>query len=99
MKAVEAIVGLNLVLIASTESAAAGIPTFSRDIAPIVFRHCVSCHHPGQNAPFSLLTYEDVRPRARQIALVTKSRYMPPWKPEPRLPADFSGNARLTDDQ
>ena len=83
MKRVEAIVGLaGLVLIASTEAAAADVPTFSRDIAPIVFRHCVSCHHPGQNAPFSLLTYEDVRPRARQIALVTKSRYMPPWKPD-----------------
>jgi tetratricopeptide (TPR) repeat protein/mono/diheme cytochrome c family protein len=99
MKAVEAIVGLNLVLIASTESAAAGIPTFSRDIAPIVFRHCVSCHHPGQNAPFSLLTYEDVRPRARQIALVTKSRYMPPWKPEPGFADEFLGKRGLTEDQ
>src|SRR6476659_2281261 len=99
MKAVEAIVGLNLVLIASTESAAAGIPTFSRDIAPIVFRHCVSCHHPGQNAPFSLLTYEDVRPRARQIALVTKSRYMPPWKPEPGFADEFLGKRGLTEEQ
>jgi Tfp pilus assembly protein PilF/mono/diheme cytochrome c family protein len=98
MKAVEAIVGLNLVLIASTESAA-GIPTFSRDIAPIVFHHCVSCHHPGQNAPFSLLTYEDVRPRARQIALVTKSRYMPPWKPEPGFADEFLGKRGLTEDQ
>jgi Tfp pilus assembly protein PilF/mono/diheme cytochrome c family protein len=99
MKAVEAIVGLNLVLIASTESAAAGIPTFSRDIAPIVFRHCVSCHHPGQNAPFSLLTYQDVRPRARQIALVTKSRYMPPWKPEPGFADEFLGKRGLTEEQ
>ncbi len=86
-------------MIASTESAAADAPTFTRDIAPIVFRHCVSCHHPGQNAPFSLLTYEDVRPRARQIALVTKSRYMPPWKPEPGFADEFLGKRGLTEDQ
>jgi tetratricopeptide (TPR) repeat protein/mono/diheme cytochrome c family protein len=98
MKRVEAIVGLaGLVLIASTESAHADAPTFSRDIAPIVFRHCASCHHPGQNAPFSLLTYEDVRPRARQIALVTRSRYMPPWKPEPGFGDEFIGKRGLTD--
>ena len=69
MKRVGAIVGLTgLVLIASTDSAAADVPTFTRDIAPIVFRHCVSCHHPGQNAPFSLLTYEDVAARATDRA-------------------------------
>jgi Tfp pilus assembly protein PilF/mono/diheme cytochrome c family protein len=98
MKWVEAIVA-GLVGIASTESAAADAPTFTRDIAPIVFRHCVSCHHPGQNAPFSLLTYEDVRPRARQIALVTKSRYMPPWKPEPGFADEFLEKRGLTEDQ
>jgi Tfp pilus assembly protein PilF/mono/diheme cytochrome c family protein len=99
MKAVEAIIGLtSVVLIASTESAAAA-PTFSRDIAPILFRHCVSCHHPGQSAPFSLLMYEDVRPRARQIALVTKSRYMPPWKPEPGFADEFLGKRGLTEDE
>ena len=99
MKAVEAIVGLIVfVLIASTESSAADA-TFSRDIAPILFRHCVSCHHPGQNSPFSLLTYEDARPRARQIALVTKSRYMPPWKPEPGFADEFLGKRGLTQDQ
>ncbi len=64
-----------------------------------MFRHCVSCHHPGQNAPFSLLTYEDVRPRARQIALVTKSRYMPPWKPEPGFADEFLGKRGLTEEQ
>src|SRR5262245_2655060 len=100
MKAVEAIVGLTgLVVIASTGSSADEIPTFSRDIAPVVFQHCVSCHHPGQHAPFSLLTYEDVRPRARQITLVTKSRYMPPWKPEPGFADDFLGKRGLTEDQ
>ena len=70
--------------------------TFSRDIAPIIFQQCASCHRPGGAAPFSLLTYEDVRQHARQVALVTKSRYMPPWKPEPGY-GEFAGARRLSD--
>src|SRR5262249_36563436 len=69
------------------------------DVAPILFRSCVSCHHPGVNSPFSLLTYADVRPRARQIATVTRRRYMPPWKPEPAHGDDFVGARRLNDEE
>jgi tetratricopeptide (TPR) repeat protein/mono/diheme cytochrome c family protein len=57
--------------------------TFSREIAPIIFTHCAGCHRPGGSAPFSLLTYQEVRPRATQIAAVTRTRAMPPWKSEP----------------
>ncbi|HEV3061943.1 MAG TPA: hypothetical protein VGY48_27080 [Vicinamibacterales bacterium] len=74
---------------------AAATVTFTRDIAPLVFEHCASCHRPGA-AAFSLLTYDEVRPRARQIAQATKSRYMPPWKPEPGH-GDFVGVRRLSD--
>src|SRR5262245_39657901 len=56
--------------------------TFHKDIAPIIYRHCSPCHHPGEAAPFSLLNYSDVRKRARQIAEVTGRRIMPPWLPE-----------------
>ncbi len=55
-------------------------PTFTRDIAPIVFARCGTCHHPGGPAPFSLLTYNESRQRATLVAAVTKSRFMPPWK-------------------
>src|SRR4051812_25295340 len=41
--------------------------TFTKDIAPIFQRSCISCHRPGSIAPMSLLTYEDVRPWARSI--------------------------------
>src|SRR5271155_1799689 len=58
--------------------------TFNRDIAPIIFHSCSSCHRPGEAAPFSLLTYEDVKKHARQIAEVTRARNMPPWLPEPQ---------------
>lgn len=57
--------------------------TFARDIAPILYAHCATCHRPGEIGPFSLLTYEDARTRARQIAEVTRNRLMPPWKPSP----------------
>jgi tetratricopeptide (TPR) repeat protein len=70
--------------------------TFTRDIAPILQRQCVVCHRPDGAAPFSLLTYADVRQRAEQVARVTTSRYMPPWKPEP-VPGDFVGERRLSD--
>lgn len=56
-------------------------PTFSRDVAPIVFTHCAPCHHRGGAGPFPLTSYEEVRRRARQIARVTRERVMPPWPP------------------
>lgn len=55
--------------------------TFAKDVAPILFRHCVSCHRPGEVAPFSLLTFQDARKRAGLIHTVTAERSMPPWKP------------------
>ena len=70
--------------------------TFARDIAPIVFEHCSACHRPGGSASFSLLSYADVRAHAERIAAATRSRYMPPWKPEPGY-GDFVGARRLSD--
>lgn len=60
---------------------AATSSTWTRDIAPVVYRECASCHRPGGVAPFSLLTYADASKRAALIAKVTASRYMPPWLP------------------
>lgn len=54
-------------------------PTYGKDIAPILFDNCVNCHRPGEVAPFSFLTYEDAKKRARLIAEVTEKRLMPPW--------------------
>ncbi len=67
----------------TSNSASANSPvTFNRDIAPIIFRSCSTCHHPGEAGPFPLLTYADVRKHARQIADVTQAGTMPPWLPE-----------------
>jgi Tfp pilus assembly protein PilF/mono/diheme cytochrome c family protein len=72
-------------------------PTFTRDVAPILFTHCAACHHPDGPAPFSVLTYAAARQRARQIAEATARRYMPPWKTAPG-PHAFIGEHRLRDE-
>ncbi len=87
-----------LLFAAGLTAAATPPPTFHKDIAPILFAKCASCHRPGEAGPFSLLTYEDAKKHAMQIAAVTRSRYMPPWLPEPGF-GDFSGDPRLTDAQ
>jgi tetratricopeptide (TPR) repeat protein len=68
--------------------------TFARDIAPIIYRACAPCHHRGGSGPFDLVTYDEVRKRAGLIARVTKTRYMPPWKPDG---GDFLGERHLAD--
>jgi Flp pilus assembly protein TadD len=70
--------------------------SFNRDIAPIMYRSCATCHRPGEAAPFSLLSYSDVKKHARQIAEVTGSRSMPPWLPEPQK-LKFADELRLPD--
>ena len=72
--------------------------TYNGDIAPIASRYCAPCHRPGETGPFPLLTYEDARKRAAQIAAVTRSRYMPPWLPEHGY-GDFADELRLTPQQ
>jgi len=78
-------------------SAAANAVTFTEDVAPIVFNNCATCHRPGESAPFSLMSFEDVRPRGRQIAAAVASRRMPPWKAAADFP--FEHDRRLTDAQ
>ena len=72
--------------------------TFAKDIAPLVYRNCAPCHRPGQSAPFSLLSYEDAKRHARQIADVTKRHFMPPWQPQAGY-GQFEEERRLTDSE
>src|SRR5262245_32183109 len=60
--------GLGLVAVLAAQPASAqqaAAPTFARDVAPILYDKCVSCHRPGEVAPMSLLTYQEVRPWAK----------------------------------
>jgi tetratricopeptide (TPR) repeat protein len=72
--------------------------TFNRDIAPIIFHYCAPCHHSGEAGPFPLLTYRDARARARQIAALTSTGFMPPWLPVPQE-LRFADELRLSDGQ
>jgi mono/diheme cytochrome c family protein len=72
--------------------------TFTKDVAPLVFSQCASCHRPGEVAPFPLLSYADVSKRAGLIRTVIEGRNMPPWKAEPGF-GHFSNERRLSDDQ
>jgi mono/diheme cytochrome c family protein len=74
------------------------VPTFNRDIAPILYRNCSNCHRPGEVAPFALLSYQDAAKRAKQLAAITEARVMPPWKATPGY-GDFKDVRRLTDRQ
>ena len=72
--------------------------TYTADIAPLINDRCAMCHHPSGSAPFSLLTYADVKRRASQIAEVTKKRFMPPWKADPQN-GPFIGQQPLSDEE
>jgi hypothetical protein len=65
---------------------AADTITFSENVAPIVYQNCVTCHRPGEAAPFSLISYDDVKKRGALIAMVTRARYMPPRTTMANLP-------------
>lgn len=71
-------------------------PTWSRDVAPIVYRHCTECHRPDGSGPFPLASYADTRQRAKMIADVVTRRYMPPWKAE-RGELKFTNERGMTD--
>lgn len=86
---------LSVLLWASAQSL---LPSTFHDIAPIIYTNCAPCHRPGESGPFPLLTYEDVKKHARQIAAVTRSRYMPPWLPEAGY-GEFQDERHLTDAQ
>ena len=75
-----------------------GVVEFTRDVAPILFSNCVSCHRDGEVAPFALMTYEQASKRAQLIADVVTSRMMPPWKPSPNY-GHFAGERRLSEIQ
>ena len=82
----------------SATAAAKAKPTFTEDVAPIIYNNCTECHRDGQAAPFMLKNYNDVKKRARLITKVTQDRYMPPWHPVEGH-GKFVDERRLTDDE
>lgn len=57
--------------------------TFSKDVAPILYKSCAECHRAGEIAPMSLMTYKEVRPWAKSIREKVVGGEMPPWHADP----------------
>jgi Flp pilus assembly protein TadD len=93
-----AIVSAPLGMGASNVAPQDGGLTFAEHVAPIISSACVPCHRPNGAAPFSLITYQDVRGRAAQVVRQTRLGLMPPWKPEPGH-GDFLDERRLSETQ
>ena len=79
----------------SAQGSAEAVPTFAKDVAPILFDNCAVCHRPGEVAPMSLLTYQDARPWSRAIKEKVVSREMPPWLADRRF-GSFRNERGLT---
>ncbi len=71
--------------------------TYAKDIAPILYQNCASCHRAGEIGPFALMSYKDAKKRAAQLASVTESRFMPPWHAESH--GEFRDERKLTPEQ
>jgi len=64
-------------------TARAQTPTWSEDVACIVYSHCTTCHHEGGAAHFSLTTFTDAYYSRNDVKAATELGYMPPWPPDP----------------
>jgi peroxiredoxin len=75
-----------------------GEVTYSQRIARILGNRCVTCHRPGEIAPFSLTTYRAAAGWAETIAEVVRDGRMPPWHASPEF-GKFQNDAHLSDDE
>jgi mono/diheme cytochrome c family protein len=71
-------------------------PTFSKDVAPILYKNCTNCHRPGEIGPMPLVSFSDARPWAKAIANRVTDGTMPPWHADPAH-GQFANDRRLSD--
>ena len=81
--------------VAGAQSRPAAAPTFSKDVAPIIYKNCTVCHRPGEIGPFSMLTYAETRPWVKAIATQVNNGTMPPWHADPAY-STFINDRRLS---
>src|SRR5947208_4702143 len=74
------------------------IPTYSKDVAPILFKNCSGCHRPGEIGPMPLLNYTQARPWAKSIKAAVAKGTMPPWHATAAR-GTFSNDRRLTNEE
>src|SRR5947209_593050 len=71
------------IIICGCGSNADRVPTWHRDVRPIVTQSCTGCHSTGSIAPFPFESYADLFGRQQLIREQVTSRRMPPWPPAP----------------
>lgn len=81
---------LAIVVLGFSSAGGAAVPTFTKDVAPILFRHCATCHD-------SLLSYASARSAAQVIKQQVRTRAMPPWPADPARSLKFRNDARLSE--
>src|SRR5262249_11460688 len=75
-----------------------GAVTYAKHIASILQKHCLECHRPGQIAPFSLTSYDEVIGWTDTILEVVSQGRMPPWHADPRY-GEFANDCHLRDEE
>ena len=85
--------------VSAQSPATSAAPTFAKDVAPIMYSKCATCHRPGEVAPMALLSYEDARPWARAIKQKVTSREMPPWGADPAETLPMRNDTSLSQKQ
>lgn len=83
---------------AKTGKSTQSTPTFNKEVIRILQKNCQTCHHPGDIAPFSMMTFQETRPWAKAIREAVIVRRMPPWKPTPGC-GDFRDTRALSQDE
>src|SRR5205814_389889 len=81
--------------VASVYAQSPAAPTFSKDVAPILYQNCTNCHRTGEIGPMPLVSFNDARPWAKAIATRVTDGTMPPWHADPAH-GQFSNDRRLS---
>jgi hypothetical protein len=86
---------MRLFLLFAAVAAAYAAPTYTKDVAPILYKRCVECHRAGEAAPMALTTYKETRPFAKAIREAVLANRMPVWLADPGH-GNFKNDRRLT---
>jgi mono/diheme cytochrome c family protein len=90
------VIGLAALLSLGRDASASNAAvTYTKDVAPILFKNCAECHRPGEIGPMSLMNYQEVRPWAKSIRERVVERSMPPWSADPHV-GKWANDARLS---
>jgi hypothetical protein len=81
--------------IVATAGSVSSTPTYYKDIAPVMQNRCQECHRPGEVAPMSFMSYDQVRPWAKAIKTAVLTKKMPPWFADPHF-GKFSNDRSLS---